>query len=200
MLVIGLTGSIATGKSTVAKMLAKQGVTVIDSDQIVRGLQQPGEIVYEEIIKEFGTEILMPDEQINRSELAKLIFNDQSLRKKLEKIVHPHVRAKIISELNICDDELVIVDIPLLFEVGFDDLVESVILVYTNKELQLERLQKRDGGTLASNMSKIDAQMPIDMKLSMSDYIIDNNSTLVELKERTQEILKIIKDEGDLNV
>ncbi|MGI6035076.1 MAG: dephospho-CoA kinase [Limnochordia bacterium] len=188
-LVVGLTGGIGTGKSTVAAMFVKLGAYLIDSDQIARRIVQPGSPVLAEIAEAFGPEILK-DGQLDRDKLGKIVFSSAEARARLNSITHPPILeclARLIAQ-NRSHHRVLLVDIPLLYEAGAFYLVERVVLVYTDKETQLQRLMQRDGISLAEAKRKIDAQMPLEEKVSRADYVIDNSRTKRETWEQVQRI------------
>lgn len=179
---IGLTGGIATGKSTVTAILRRLGAFVIDADQIAREIVMPGQPAFQDIMDHFGNEVLLPDGQLNRSWLAERIFNDPAERQYLNQFTHPRVIERIetiIEELATSDYDLpVVLDIPLLIEAGMADTVNEVWLVVTDATTQLERLVQRDGLTEAEAKLRIDAQMPLAEKASYAHYLIDNSGCL----------------------
>ncbi len=190
-LVIGLTGGIATGKSTVTKMMKRLGVPVIDADQIARQVVEPGRSAYQAVIKQFGEDILLENGQINRPKLGSIVFADKEKREQLNQIVHPAVRQEM---LQLRDQYIergvksVVLDIPLLFESKLTNMVDKVIVVYVPKQLQLKRLINRDKFTEPEALQRIDAQLPTIEKAKQADAVIDNRYT----KENTFLQLKYI--------
>lgn len=197
---IGLTGGIATGKSTVTKLLTEKGYTVIDADKISREVVQQGKPAYNEIVETFGVRILLKDKSLNRRKLGRLIFNSSSIRKALNKIVHPHVieviKQKILDE---CKDEsignrIIFLDIPLLFEVLdllklHDIELKEIWMVYTDKNTQLKRLMERDNINKEEAMNKINAQQTVDEKRMKSTKTLYNDGNVEELKRNLEIIL-----------
>lgn len=195
-MVIGVTGSIATGKSTVTKYLLELGYPVIDSDKIVHNLLMNNEII-QEIEKEFGKDYII-DGVVVRSELAKLIFNDEEARQKLNSIVHPKVINKIneqIKNYSVRGSNLIFVDIPLLYEEGLEYLVDRVIVVRVSEEIQLTRLVKRDNINKAFAMKKIAATISIEEKLDLADYVIDNSQDITNTKREVDVLLRRLLNE-----
>lgn len=190
-LVIGLTGGIATGKSTVTKMMKRLGVPVIDADQIARQVVEPGRSAYQAVIKQFGEDILLENGQINRPKLGSIVFADKEKREQLNQIVHPAVRQEM---LQLRDQYIergvksVVLDIPLLFESKLTNMVDKVIVVYVPKQLQLKRLINRDQFTELEALQRINAQLPTIEKAKQADAVIDNRYT----KENTFLQLKYI--------
>ncbi|MFW5865437.1 MAG: dephospho-CoA kinase, partial [Candidatus Izemoplasmataceae bacterium] len=160
--IIGLTGGIATGKSTVTQMFLDNKIPVIDSDKIAKNLLDKGQEAYQEILDAFGTEILATDQTINRQKLAKIIFNNEEARNKLNSLVHPKVKKVIYSEiakLKMFEPEFIVLDVPLLFESEFDKICDVTILVYARRKDQISRFTMRDHIDETYAVQKIKAQM-----------------------------------------
>ncbi|MCY8106369.1 dephospho-CoA kinase [Bacillus mojavensis] len=191
-LVIGLTGGIASGKSTVANMLIDKGITVIDADIIAKQAVEKGMPAYRQIIDEFGEDILLENGDIDRRKLGAMVFTNEQKRLALNSIVHPAVREEMLKrrDESIANQEtFVVLDIPLLFESKLESLVDKIIVVSVTKELQLERLIKRNQLTEEEALSRIRSQMPLEEKVSRADNVIDNSGTLEETKQQLEEIL-----------
>ncbi|WP_319003473.1 dephospho-CoA kinase [Bacillus shivajii] len=191
-MIIGLTGGIATGKSTVANMMEKMGLPIIDADQIARQVVEPGAKAHEEIIQTFGEVILREDRTIDRKKLGAIIFNDESKRSALNAIVHPAVRAEMKMQANKYFYEgyqSVVMDIPLLIESELHHMVDKILLVYVHQDIQLERLVARDQAGTEDAKSRIQSQLPIDEKKSHADAIIYNDKTLDKTKQQLTNIL-----------
>ncbi|MDG0766487.1 dephospho-CoA kinase [Bacillus halotolerans] len=191
-LVIGLTGGIASGKSTVANMLIDKGITVIDADIIAKQAVEIGMPAYRQIIDEFGEDILLENGDIDRRKLGALVFTNEQKRLALNSIVHPAVREEMLKrrdESIANQGTFVVLDIPLLFESKLESLVDKIIVVSVTKELQLERLTKRNQLTVEEALSRIRSQMPLEEKVSRADNVIDNSGTLEETKQQLEEIL-----------
>jgi len=192
MLNVGLTGGIATGKSTVVRMLVSKGARVIDHDGLVHALQEPGQPVWKRIIEVFGREILDVHERIDRRKLGALVFDNEPRRKELEGIVHPAV----LEEAQRRRDEIaredgqaiVLSDIPLLLEVGMQDLFDLILLVYAPPEVQILRVMKRSNLSREEAIARLKAQMPIDEKLMFAHVVIRNDGTMRELETRVDEV------------
>lgn len=192
-LIIGLTGSIATGKSTISAMFEELNIKVLDSDKIARDVVEPGKDAYNNIIKVFGKSILHEDGTLNRKSLGTIVFNDKNKLKQLNQIVHPAIR----SEMNRKKDEYIqakeqciVLDIPLLFENKLTHLVDKILLVYVDEDVQLNRLMDRDKSTKEEALSRINAQIPISEKIEKSDEVIDNNGTIEQSYDQLINILK----------
>jgi len=191
-LVVGLTGGIASGKSTVANMFKEMGIEVIDADIEARKAVEIGEAAYEQIVTYFGEGILNDDHTINRSKLAEIIFNDSVKRQKLNEIVHPDVRRRMNEKKEatiLRGDQVVVLDIPLLFESGLKHMVDVVLLVYVEKDVQLQRLMDRNLLTKEEALARIQSQMPIEDKRKLADKVINNNGTIDDTKKQLIELL-----------
>ncbi|MED4203100.1 dephospho-CoA kinase [Neobacillus mesonae] len=195
-LIVGLTGGIASGKSTVSNMLKEMKITVIDADVEARLAVQNGEPAYIKIVAEFGREILLPNGEIDRPKLGSIIFHQEEKRQLLNQIVHPEVRRQMnekIDQAKNANEEVIVLDIPLLFESKLTFMVEKTILVYVDEETQLKRLMERNNLSPADAKARINSQMPLTEKVSLSDAIIDNNGTMEETKNQ---LMKTLADWG----
>ena len=191
-LIIGLTGGIATGKSTVADMFINYGIPVVDTDKISFDLLKKGSNAYNEVLGLFGEEILFTNRDINRKKLGRAIFNDNVKRKKLNNIIHPRVRAITSSEVKKHEElgaSVIVIDVPLLFETNFVRLVDKTIVVYTTPKLQIERLIGRDSIKKEYALLKIESQMPIDDKVKLADYVINNSKSILTTKKEFNNII-----------
>jgi dephospho-CoA kinase len=190
LVVAGLTGGIASGKTTVAGMLADAGARIVDADQIAREVVQPGREAWQAVKTRFGASILRPDGAIDRDRLGALVFANPPLKRDLEAIIHPHVFRQMAAELHrLAADApgaVVVLDIPLLIESGLDAHLPLTVLVYVPAATQLARLMQRDGLTAADARTRIRAQMPIDEKRARADVIIDNSGPLDATRRQAQ--------------
>lgn len=192
-LIVGLTGGIATGKSTVSRMLSQRKFPVIDADVISREVVKPGKPAYKKIIDAFGEKIVLNNGEIDRKKLGNIIFSDKNMREKLNGIVHPAVRKKMLSErdrLVEAKEPLIILDIPLLFESKLTHLVEKVIVVYVPENTQLNRLRERDNIPFQEAMNRINAQQSIEEKALLADEVIDNSMTLEKTEIQLDKLLQ----------
>jgi dephospho-CoA kinase len=197
-MILGLTGGIATGKSTVTAMLRERGIPVIDADAIAREVVEPGKPAYEAIVRHFGREILLPDGQLNRKKLGEIVFSDEAERQVLNAIVHPEVRRMMREQAELAERSgaaIVFLDIPLLFESKLQHMVEKIVVVYVPAATQLERLQERDELDSEQAMKRIRAQLPIEQKKEWADYLIDNQGTREETAKQVDQLLAKIKAE-----
>lgn len=193
--IIGITGVIASGKSSVVSYLKNNNYFVIDSDEIVKKLYTSSDVI--NMIKlEFGEEYILNNE-INKRKLSDLIYNNLSYRLKLNNLIHPLVKQNIEKVVKQTKELLVFVDIPLLYEAKFESLCDYIIVVYTNELLNLERLKKRDSIELNEAIKKVNAQMPLFTKCAFSDFIIDNSKDLCYTYKQIDEILKKLKEIGE---
>lgn len=194
MLVAGLTGNIASGKSTVAEFLRRSGALIIDADQIAREVVAPDRPACREIANLFGEDILLPDGTIDRERLGSLVFNDSEMRRRLEAIVHPRVSAGIDRQMaEIAKNSpkaVVIMDIPLLFETGRTEGLAEIIVVYTPEALQLERLMRRNGLEPDEAKARMASQMPMDEKVARATMVIDNSGTLEDTEQQTAAVYR----------
>lgn len=190
-LAIGLTGGIASGKSTVANMLKEWNIPVIDADTIAREVVNVGEEAYVRIVETFGEDILQENGEIDRAKLGALIFHDEEKRKQLNAIVHPAVRKKMLEERDdiLKDKPVVVLDIPLLFESNLTHFVDKIIVVYVDDAIQLERLMKRNGFSQEEALARIRSQMPLNEKKAYADAVIDNNGTIDQTRQQLLTIL-----------
>lgn len=198
MQVIGLTGGIATGKSTVCAILENAGAVIIDADRIARKLVKKNLPAYRQIVDTFGKSILLPGGEINRTALGDLIFNDPRKKQLLNKIVHPQVGKETDRQLKRIEKSnphaLVILDIPLLLESGLHKNLSEVIVVYTPEHIQINRLMQRDHISQENALARIRSQMPIEEKKKLATIVIDNSGMLEDTRKQTLEIFQRLKE------
>ncbi len=196
MKLIGLTGGIASGKSTVAAILQRLGAAIVNADELAREVVQPGTPGWKEIVENFGAEALQPDQSLDRQKLRKIVFNDPDARKKLEAIIHPKVRAlaqQRIQEHAAAGSEIVVYEVPLLFEGNLQDSLRPVVLVAADVSTQKKRLQQRDQLAEAEAEKHITAQMSLEQKRRLADYVIENDGSRADLERQVREVLAAIK-------
>lgn len=188
---IGLTGGIATGKSTVSQMLVARGAALIDADVVARRIMEPGHPVLAAVVKRFGKTVLLENGQLNRKRLGEIVFSDYLERKALEDITHPAIRQEMKAEMETLEQEdperLVVADIPLLYESGLEELYERIMVVYVPRSLQLERLVKRDGLTQEQAELRLAAQMDIEEKRRRADIVINNSGSCEETESQVDD-------------
>ncbi len=180
MVLVGLTGGVATGKSTVASMFKRCGAVVIDADRLARSVVEPNKPAWREIVKRFGRAVLNPDRTINRRTLGNIVFHDPTKRKQLEHIIHPRVareQRRLIREARARNPHAVVVyDVPLLFEAGIGKQVDYIVVVSSDRDTQIARLQKRDGLSRAEALRRINSQLPLAQKRRLADFVLDGTT------------------------
>jgi dephospho-CoA kinase len=192
---IGLTGGIASGKSTVSAILRRLGAQGIDADALAREIVEPHQPAWNEIVDTFGNEILQSDQTLDRKKLRKLVFDEPNARKQLEAITHPKIRRlaqEKITESAAAGASLVVYEAPLLFETGIHLWLRPVILVACDTATQKRRLQKRDNLTEAEIEQHLGAQMSLEEKRKLADDVIENNGTLEELESAVKTAVQAI--------
>lgn len=178
MRLIGVTGGIATGKSTVDRMLADHGAIVIDADELAREAVRPGEPTLDEVAARFGRDVIRPDGTLDRGRVGEIVFADAEARHDLERITHPRIMELMQERIAAAlagPAPLVAVDIPLLFERAREGMFEGVLLVYAPRDVQLRRLRERNGLDEDAALQRLAAQLPIDEKRDRASWIIDNS-------------------------
>jgi dephospho-CoA kinase len=197
MIRIGLTGGIACGKSTVAAMLREMGCHVIEADLVAHELIEPGRPAYEEIVREFGREILEASGRVDRASLGRIVFADAAKREKLNAIVHPRVREEVerrIAALERSDPEgIVVVVAALLFEAGYTEALDRMVVAWCRPEQQIERLRER-GLPLEEAQRRIAAQWPVEAKRQRADAEIDCSRTLDETRRQVEELFRNLRE------
>jgi dephospho-CoA kinase len=196
--VIGLTGGIGTGKSTVARLLAEAGAVIVDADAIVHELQAPGSPVLAEIAAAFGADVIDASGALDRARLADRVFRDPAQRQRLNAIMHPRVGVEMArrgAAARSAGAPLIVLDIPLLFETrprdrdGTRGGTDATLLVYAPRAVQIERTVARDGCTREEAERRVAAQMPIDEKRALADYVIDNGGSLADTARQVRELV-----------
>jgi len=199
--VYGITGNIASGKSTVARMFEELGARVIDADDVARAVVEPGEPAWKDIVDEFGKDVVDPDGRINRKKLADIVFSDEARRGRLNDITHPRIREKIgglLSEYEKAGAQVVMVEATLIVEGrGLMKLLDGLIIVTADEEIQIERLLKEKGYTREEAVSRLRAQMPAVEKARHGDYVIDNSGPLEDTRRRVKEVWEAICSPGN---
>jgi len=193
-LIVGLTGGIVGGKSTVASMFRDLGAKIIDADRLGHGVILPYKPAWKKIIKLFGEDILKNDLTINREKLGKIVFADQALLKKLNEITHPEIIKLIKKEINLARDKthnqekILIIDAALIYETKIDRLMDKIIVVYIEEDEQIKRLIKRNNLSKDEALQRVKSQIPMKEKIKMADYVIDNSSSLDKTKKQVEKI------------
>jgi dephospho-CoA kinase len=203
MLLVGLTGNIAAGKSTVAQLLSERGATIIDADILARRAVERGTAAYDKIVQTWGSTVLGLDGLIDRAALRQLVFHDHEQLEKLNAIVHPEVerqRVALVDEARERGDRIVVCDIPLLFEARLVDRFDKVVLVDATRPRRLERLVHERQLPEAEAMKMIAAQMPAELKRARADHIIDNNGTIADLEQRVRTVWTALQSDDRARV
>ena len=197
MILVGLTGGVATGKSTVAKMFKRCGAVVIDADQLAHDVVKPGKPAWLEIVKTFGRAVLNPDRTLNRRELGAVVFGNRTKLRQLEQIIHPRVareQARLTKQAARKDPHAVVIyDVPLLFEAGIDKRVDHTIVVTANRETQIARLKKRNGLSRAEAIRRIRSQMPLAKKIQRADHVLNGTLSRPSLRQQVSLLLKYLR-------
>ena len=195
MRLIGLTGNIASGKSTVARLLVERGAVLVDADRLAREVVRPGTPALERIVERFGERVLAPDGTLDRAELRGHVFADRIELEALNAIVHPEVerlREQRVAQAKAAGARVVVCDIPLLFEKHLADRFDAIVLVDAPRPVRLERLVRDRGLHEAEAMDMIAAQMPAELKRARSDFVIDNTGTLADLARRVDDVWRAV--------
>ena len=198
-LLVGLTGGMGSGKSLAASYFKALGAQMIDADRISRELVAPGKPAWKGIIEEFGSDVLNPDQTLNRKQIAAIVFTDKSKRKKLEDIIHPRV---IVEEHRLYEKYrqensrvLAVIDSALLIESGNYKNVDKVVVVQCGKEEQIRRVMERDGTAHSEVEKRLNSQMPLEEKVGFGDYILRNDDTRESLKSQVGELYRNLRDQ-----
>lgn len=197
MLIVGLTGGIGSGKTTVSKMLEEEGAYLIDADEIARELVHPCTAAWHELIRAFGKEILEEDGSIRRKKLAAKVFSDPSQRNRLNEILHPRIkkemkqRAKEVGEEH--PEAIVVIDAALLVELGEYQEMDKVVVVTSQETQQIERVREREGASEEEARRILSSQMPLEEKLKVADFIIRNEGSLEETRSRVKEVFQELR-------
>ncbi|WP_277585494.1 dephospho-CoA kinase [Psychrobacillus antarcticus] len=193
-MIIGLTGSIASGKSTVANMFKEMGFPIIDADLVARVVVEKGTPTIKMIEETFGTEVIQEDGALNRETLGEIIFSNPSKRKQLNDIIHPAIRAEMLAQKSHLAEQghpVIIMDIPLLFESRLQSFVDKVLVITVTEQMQLERLMARNSFTHEEAKLRIQSQLPLSVKEEGADAVIYNNGTIEETKQQLEKILTV---------
>lgn len=192
---LGLTGGIATGKSTADEYFKKQNIPIIDADKIAHKLMSPGRASYQAILEYFGKEVLAADHEIDRKKLGAIVFNDKNQLKRLNELTHPLILNNMeekMMQYQKQDMPLVILDIPLLFEDKLTHYCDATLLITAPPQLELSRLMIRNNLSKVDAQKRIASQMPLTQKQRLADYVIDNSGTVEDLESKLSSLLKEI--------
>jgi len=195
MKIIGLTGGIASGKSTVSQTLKQLGAVLIDADEVYHKTIEPHQPAWEDIVRTFGEDVLHPDGMINRDKLAGIVFTQEDCLRALNEITHPRVGERFTEELKKIQisqpDAVVVIDVPLLYETHMDRLCDEVWVIWVDRETQIQRLMNRNGYNRDEAIRRIEAQMSLDEKAKLADAVIDNRCSI---EETIRTVTKYYKD------
>ena len=198
-LLAGLTGGIATGKSTVSAMFGHLGAKVVDADLLAREVVMPGQPAHAQIVKEFGPEVLQADGRLDRRRLGAIVFADGDKRKRLEQLTHPATRLRQQRILSVYEEEafegIVIWDVALLIETGGAASMDRVVVVTADPDTQCSRLMARDGFSEEEARRRIASQMPLAEKVKVADYVIDNSGDRAETERRVRDVYRALLDD-----
>lgn len=193
--IIGITGGIGSGKSEVSRYLMSLGYPLIDADQVAREVVEPGEIGLMRVVENFGEGVLNFDHTLNRRKLGEMVFNNDVLRNRLNEILHPLIKARINDEVRrLSASDIIFIDVPLLFETDSRANYDEVVLIYAPETLALKRIMNRDGISEELAKKKIHSQIPLDVKRSLSDYVISNEQDVGTLHGQVDNYLKFVHE------
>ena len=198
MKIVGLTGGISSGKSTVSSYLKQLKIPVIDADEVARKVVEPNSQGAREIRKTFGSDVFEEDGSLNRQKLGSLIFSNAENRQKLDDLLQPLIKIMILDEIEEYrqkGETMIVLDLPLLFEKHYEKLCEEIIVVYVPRELQLERLMKRNQYTKQEALSRIDSQLSIEEKRKRATVLLDNQGTIQQLYHQVEQWLVETKND-----
>ena len=195
MLTIGLTGGLSSGKSTITSWFLEKGIIVLDADQIVRQLQKPGSQLLYDLAHEFGPSVILENGELARDVLGSIIFHDEAAKQKLNAMIHPLVKQKLVEGMEQAKargEQLVVLDVPLMFESGFESLVDRTLVVYVPREIQVKRLMKRDQIDESYALAKINSQMSLEKKRDLADYVLNNEYSMRELRTQFEQMFEML--------
>lgn len=194
MLIAGLTGGIASGKSSAGKILAELGAKIVDSDVLARVVVEPGRPALAKIVERFGDGVIAEDGTLDREKLRDIVFKDGKALNDLNAIIHPEVFREIQREIadyrNSTPKVPLVLDIPLLYEAGAEAIVDVVVVVYVDRETQIKRLMARDGFSRSDAENRIDKQMDLEEKKRRAEFVVDNTGSLDDLRRETENVFK----------
>lgn len=191
-IILGITGSFGSGKSTVARIFASYGAKVIDADKLAHSLIKPQGKIYKRIVKTFGKSILKQNMTIDRQKLATIVFDNKNLLKRLNKIIHPETIRIIKKNIKSLKSEVIVLDVPLLIEAGLKKIVDKLIVVKTTQDKQIQRIQNRTSLSTQDILKRIKSQIPLRLKRHLADFVIDNSGTIKETKKQTEKIRRLV--------
>jgi dephospho-CoA kinase len=191
-IILGLTGSFGSGKTRVAAIFKSYGAKVVDADKIVRRVSLPGEAAYKNIVRIFGKGFIGKDKRIDRVKLAARVFNNKALLIKLNKAVHPEVIRVIKKEISRPDSGVIVVDAPLLIEAGLKGLMDKLVVVKISRKNQFKRIFKKMRITKSAVLERLKAQMPLENKVRLADFVIDNDGSIENTRKQVKQIRRML--------
>ena len=192
-IILGITGSFGSGKSTVAKMFASYGAKLIDADKLAHRVISPQTESYKKICGIFGKGILKRNRTVDRRKLAQIVFDNKNLLKKLNAIIHPEVISMIRGQIKTAKSRIIILDAPLLLEAGLKKIVDKLIVIKITRNKQIERIQNRTSLSRPALLKRIACQIPLRLKERLADFVIDNSGTIKKTRKQAEEIWKIMR-------
>lgn len=196
MLVLGLTGNIGCGKSSLSNILIENNIDVIDADVIGRHIFEDKDLL-EVVFETFGESIINKDRTLDRKALGNIVFNDNEKLILLNSLTHPKIKEKIVDRINKSKNdnkEIIVIDAALLVECGYLDMVDKLVVITCDEEIQIKRIQKRDNCSKEDAISRIKSQMKQEEKIKYGDFIIDNSGSIIELREKAYNFIKYMKE------
>jgi dephospho-CoA kinase len=197
--VVGVTGGIGSGQSSVCQILSKLGCKVIDVDKKAKQIISKDRSLQKELIKTFGNEIFYKDGQLNRRLLASIAFQDEEKTQKLNRLVHPRMVSEVIEEMENARFSqkypLIVIDAALVYEISIEQMFDSIIVVYTSLKNRIDRVMKRDGLTKDEILARVRRQIPLEEKKKWAEYVVDNDGSLEDLEKQTRKIFEEISDD-----
>ena len=194
--IVGLTGGIASGKTTVAEMFAELGVPVVDADELAREIVEPGQPALADIRDAFGDEVIRDDGRLDREALGAVVFDDEQARERLESITHPRIARRMRDRAQILREEghdWIIYDAALIVENGLHEWLDALIVVAANRRDQVDRIVARDGLAREEANARIDSQLPLDQKIAVADWVIDNSGSLEQTRSKVEQLYRRIE-------
>ncbi|HEU4685169.1 MAG TPA: dephospho-CoA kinase [Nitrospira sp.] len=198
MILVGLTGGVASGKTTIGKMFQRCGAVLIDADKLSREVVEPGKPAWRDIVKHFGKAVLNPDGTLNRAALGRIVFRDRAKRRRLERIIHPRVARRQASLVKAAARNnhraVVVYEVPLLFEAGIDQRVDHIIVVTGDRATQLSRLMRRNRLTKSEALRRIRSQLPLAAKMAKADTVLNGTAPRRELARRVRSLYRMLRE------
>ncbi|XP_057518918.1 dephospho-CoA kinase [Amaranthus tricolor] len=195
MRIVGLTGGISSGKSTISNLFKAHGIPIVDADIVARDALKKGTGGWKKVVEAFGNDILQPDGEVDRPQLGRIVFSNPDRRQLLNRLLAPYISSGIVKEIMklwLKGHKVIVLDIPLLFEAKMDKWTKPIIVVWVDRETQLKRLVSRDRISDEEAYNKINAQMSLDTKKTKADIVIDNTGSLDDLNEQFQKVLRVV--------